>query len=148
MAQRSAKAERDMMFAFGANRITCRDDRRVVHFAAGEMNWNKQWDDEPWWRKVFAAGWKGICREARKAGLTEAEARKAAEIILEEAARELAVCRAEVTVAMFKVRMLNIARVRIAEMTQKRGKFLGEECKQPPFYVSEAWRQKYRWFGN
>ena len=39
-------------------------------------------DEQPWWRTVFERSWKGIYRDARKAGLTEAEARQLATRIL------------------------------------------------------------------
>jgi len=74
-------------------------------------------DEEPWWRTVLARSWKGIYRDARKAGLTEAEARQLTTRLLRNAARGLA--HRPQQPAIFKRWLLRIARVLIATNSKR-----------------------------
>ena len=74
-------------------------------------------------------------REAHGAGLALAEAEQLARKLLDEAARELQAPGVEMTVAMFRRRLVLATRQEIAEVL--RG-------PRDPFYVSEAWRERYR----
>ncbi|HXJ57813.1 MAG TPA: hypothetical protein VNU68_14240 [Verrucomicrobiae bacterium] len=94
-------------------------------------------DEEPWWRTVLARSWKGIYRDTRKAGLTEAEARQLTTRLLRNAARGLA--HRPQQPAIFKRWLLRIARVLIAHKFQAKR----PERKPGPCDVSIAWRQKY-----
>ena len=110
------------------------------------MKWAEaDWNGEPWWEKVFGRAWCGVVREARQAGLTRSEARAAAERIVDELFEDWSAYGAEMTVGMFKVRVLTLARARIAELVRSKTDFRASAGERPPHEVSEAWRERYRW---
>ena len=102
---------------------------------------NSDWDNEPWWERVFAIGRAGIIREARKAGLDGAEAVKAAEAVLAQTQNELRASQGEMTAAMFRVRLISLARSHIAAMLAWKRRVDSRPCG--PFYANLAWREKY-----
>jgi hypothetical protein len=94
------------------------------------------WPEERWRRRVFETVWRGICRQARRTGLNEAEAGKIAEEIVIAAMRRLNQSHDVMTVAIFRRQLWNFARRYFAWLTSPK-------CDTGPYYASVAWRKKH-----
>jgi RNA polymerase sigma-70 factor (ECF subfamily) len=82
----------------------------------------KDWEDEASWREFFDTYWQLIYGVARKAGLTETEAREAAQETVISVAEKMPEFNCDPQAGSFKGFLLQVTGWRITDQFRKRGK--------------------------
>ncbi len=81
----------------------------------------KQWQDQVSWQEFFDIYWKLLYSVARKAGLTDAEAKDAVQDTLLSVAKSMPAFKYDPAIGSFRGWLLNTARWRIHDQFRKRG---------------------------